>query len=182
MAVRAATDPVPPFGATRDGVTGLVPEAKLIAGEGPVPDGRYGVTEAQVDRWIDELSEVVAVELDGWERLSNDAVTAETLDGTVTVVVEGDRDRFLGSARAIVHNGAASYLEAARHPERASVNDTSYAAVLWQRYTDGLARLAAWLTKRLEHPEAGDTDEPATEAGTALYSFPTPLVGDGLRF
>ena len=166
---RAADEPVIPFGATRAGVTGLVPEARLVAGDGPIPEGRYGVTEAQVDRWLDELSGAVAVEADGWERLSNIAVTDE--DGT-TVVLEGDRDRFVIMARDVVHNGAASYLEAARHPERA--------AVMWARYVDGLARLTAWLTKRLANPAAGDEDELAT--GGAVYSFPAPLVGDELRF
>ena len=176
---RAAAAPVAPFGATRAGVTALVPEAKLVPGDGPLAPGQYGVTEAQVDAWVDELSESVAMTLDGWERLS--VVDTLAADGT-TILVVSDRARFLGSARTLVHNGAASYLEAARHPERAAVNDTSYAAVLWARYTEGLDRLAGWLTKRLEDPQAGDETEPEDVNGGAVYSFPTPLVGDGLRF
>lgn len=172
---RTATAPVPPFGATRAGVVSLTPEAKLIAGD-TVPEGRYGVTEAQVDAWLDELSDAVAMVLDGWEGLDDTPVLAE--DG-VTVLVAGDRTRLIGAARTIVHNGAAAYLEAARHPERATVNDTSYAAVLWARYTAGLDRLAAWLTARLATPEPGDTD--AALAGPA-YAFPAPLIGDSLRF
>lgn len=181
---RPADAPVPPFGATRDGVTGLVPEARLLPGD-LVPVGKYGVTEAQVDAWVVELTDVVAMTLDGWERLDNTPVLATAADGTVlTVLVEGDRDRLLGSARTVVHNGAASYLEAARHPERAAVNDTSYAAVLWARYTDGLTRLADWLTARLADLEAGDTPEPVVGelAGGTAYSFPAPLFGDLLPF
>lgn len=174
---RAADAPVAPFGATRNGVTGLVPEAKLIPGD-TAPEGRYGVTEAQVDRWLDELSAAVAVELDGWELLTNVPVT--DAEGDV-VVIAGDRDRLAIMARDVVHNGAASYLEAARHPERAAVNDTSYAAVLWARYVDGLARVTGWLEGRLTSPDAGDELEPEYAGGT-VFSFPTPLVGDGLRF
>jgi len=170
--------PVAPFGATRDGVTGLVPEARLVPGD-VVVDGRYGVTEAQVDRWLDELSGDVSVRLDGWERLTDVDTLAED---NVTVLVEGDRTRLRAWAAGVIHNGAASYLEAARHPERAGVNDTSYAAVLWDRYTAGLDKVAAWLEKRLDAIEAGDTAEPAVELGGIGYSFPEPLFGDRLRF
>lgn len=175
---RAADAPVAPFGATRAGVTGLVPEARLVPGDVLVV-GKYGVTEAQVDRWLDELSGDVSVALDGWERLSNAPALAE--DG-VTVLVTGDRDRVKAWAAGVVHNGAASYLEAARHPERAAVNDTSYAAVLWDRYTAGLDKLTTWLAGRLADLDAGDVEEPSLEhAGPAFY-FPTPLIGDRLRF
>lgn len=176
---RAADAPVAPYGATRAGVTALVPEARLIAGDGPVPAGKYGITEGQVDAWVDELSDTVALRLDGWERLTNVPVLAED---EVTVLIAGDRDRLVGHARTLVHNAAASYLEAARHPERANnVNDTSYAAVLWERYRAGLEDLAGWLTLRLEDPQAGDELEvAATTAGA--HSFPEPLFGDGLRF
>lgn len=175
---RAADAPVAPFGATRDGVTGLVPEARLVPGDVLI-EGKYGVTEAQVDRWLDELSGDVSVRLDGWELLTNTPV----LDvDEVTVLVDGDRTRLRAWAAGIVHNGAASYLEAARHPERAGVNDTSYAAVLWDRYVTGLDRVAAWLEERLADPDAGDTEEPAADSLGPAFSFPTPLIGDSLRF
>lgn len=177
---RAADEPVAPFGATRAGVTGLVPEARLVPGDVLV-EGRYGVTEAQVDRWLDELSGDVSVRLDGWERLSNVAVVDDTGVEPV-VLIDGDRDRVRAWAAGVIHNGAASYLEAARHPERSSVNAESYSAVLWQRYEAGLDRVAAWLEGRLEVPDAGDTEAPDVELGGPAYSFPTPLVGDRLRF
>jgi hypothetical protein len=175
---RAADEPVAPYGATRLGVTGLVPEARLLPGD-TIPVGKYGITEGQVDRWIDELSGSVAVLLDGWERLTDIAVLD---DDEVTVIIVGDRTRLRSSARDLVHNAVASYVEAGRHPERAGVNDTSYAAVLWARYTDGLEQLVAWLTKRLDDLEPGDEPDAEVDAGGPAFYFPTPLIGDGLRF
>lgn len=174
---RAADAPVAPFGATRAGVLGLVPETRLVPGDVLV-EGRYGVTEAQVDRWLDELSGDVSVRLDGWERLSDNPV----LDDQGAELIAGDRTRLRAWAAGVVHNGAASYLEDARHPERAGVNDTAYGAVLWARYEAGLDKLAAWLELRLASPDAGDAEEPVAELAGIAYSFPTPLVGDRLRF
>lgn len=178
---RTADAPVAPYGATRNGVTGLAPEARLTPGD-TVIEGKYGVTEAQVDRWLDELSGDVSVRLDGWERLTNAPVLEDPDADPSVVLIAGDRDRLRAWAAGIIHNGAASYLEAARHPERAGVNDTSYAAVLWQRYTDGLDKLAGWLEARLTALEAGDLDQPAADAGGPAHSFPDPLIGDRLRF
>lgn len=167
----AGVDGVAPFGASVAGVTSLVPEARLWTSSNPIPAGTYAVTIDQVAAWVDELTGVVAMTLDGWQRLNAVAVAPETTS---------DRDQLVAYARTVVHNGAASYLEAARHPERAGVNDTSYAAVLWARYTDGLTRLTAWLATRLA---AGDTaDGPDPAADLPAYAFPTPLVGDLLRF
>jgi hypothetical protein len=177
---RAADAPVAPFGATRAGVLGLVPEARLVPGDVLV-EGRYGVTEAQVDRWLDELSGDVSVRLDGWERLSDTPVVDESGEEPVELIA-GDRTRLRAWAAGVVHNGAASYLEDARHPERAGVNDTAYGAVLWARYEAGLDKLAAWLEVRLASPDAGDTEEPVAELAGIVHSFPAPLVGDRLRF
>lgn len=166
---RPADEPVAPFGATRKGVTDLVPEARLIAGDGPLPAGQYGITEAQVDRWVDELTGAVAMRLDGWQGLPAEPLAPE---------LDSDRDQLTAYARTIIHNGAASYLEAARHPERSSVNDTTYAGLLWDRYKSGLDELATWLEVRL----AAGAPTPDTGGGGPAFSFPTPLVGDGLRF
>lgn len=175
---REATDLVPPFGATREGVLALVPEVRLRAADTEPAPGQYGITAAHVDSWIDDLTDSVAMALDGWERLSNVAVYG---DDNVTVVVLGDRDRLRGSARTLIHNGVASYVEAARHPERAAVNDTSYAEVLWRRYTDGLDRLVLWFRGRLANPEDGDELGGVAHGGPA-FGFPAPLFGDSLRF
>lgn len=163
---------VPPFAATAAGAWSLVPEARLYDGPMPPPDGVYAVTVAQVEAWVAELTGAVAMRLDGWQRLSDTPVEPETTS---------DRDQLIDYARTVIHNGAASYLEAARHPERAAVNDTSYAAVLWERYRAGLEDLVGWLTGRLARADAGDAPAPAPAGGLA-YSFPPPLFGDALRF
>lgn len=168
---RAADEPVAPFGATRVGVTALVPEARLTPGDGPLPAGKYGLTEAQVDRWVDELTDSAAMRLDGWQRLATDPVAPETTS---------DRDQLIGNVRNVIHNGAASYLDAARHPERANPTDSSYAEVLWARYRTGLDEVAAWLERRLAAPTGGDATAP--ESAGIAYSFPAPLFGDELRF
>jgi hypothetical protein len=163
------TAPVDPFGATVNGTWSLVPEAKLLNVEpDEVPDGTFGVTMGQVLAWVEELTGVVAMTLTGWQRLSDTPVAPEQTS---------DRAQLIEYARTVIHNGAASYLEAARHPERSKVNSDSYSAVLWKRYTDGLDRLAAWLTKRLADLEAGDTEETLTTGGGA-YAFPCPVFLD----
>lgn len=163
---------VPPFGATAAGAAALVPEARLVAGSGPAPEGTYGITEAQVEAWVGELTAAVAMRLTGWQRLSAEVVEPETTS---------DRDQLIGTAAGLIHNGAGSYLEAARHPERSGVNDDSYSAVLWNRYTTGLDALAGWLEGRLYEGDPGD--EPAgAPTGIPIGYFPEPLFGDALRF
>lgn len=164
--------PVEPFGATVAGAWALVPEARLYDGPMPPPAGTYAVTVPQVDAWVREVSGAVAMRLTGWQGLNDEPVAPETTS---------DRDQLIEYARTVIHNGAASYLEAARHPERSSVNTESYSAVLWQRYRDGLEDLAGWIEKRLTAPEAGD-ELPVDGAGGPIGSFPVPLFGDGVRF
>jgi hypothetical protein len=164
---------VPPFGASVAGAAALVPAAVLFDGAAPV--GQTGVTVAAVESWVGALSSRVAVNLDGWERLS----TVAPAPG-----VPSDRDQLVAAARDLVHNGAASYLEAARHPAASGKSATSYDAVLWARFTEGLTSLGAWLSKRLEVPDAGDT--PAAELDTdggAEGSFPpASFTPETLRF
>lgn len=160
--------PVSPFGATVNGTWSLVPEARLYAVDDPseIPDGSFGVTTAQVQAWVEELTGVVAMTLTDWQRLNDEPVDPETTS---------DRAQLIEYARTVIHNGAGSYLEDARHPERSSTNQTAYGAVLWNRYTDGLDRLAAWLTKRLAAGETGDTPE---VPGGGAASFPCPTFAD----
>jgi hypothetical protein len=169
MPVIDVDEELTPFGASVQGTWSLVPEARLWNAEGMPAEGVYAVTAAQVRAWVEELTGVVAMTLDGWQRLSDEPVSPE---------LTSDRDQLIEYARTVIHNGAASYLEAARHPERARQNDTSYAAVLWARYTDGLDRLSAWLTKRLAAGEPGDTPEPATDFGGGAFAFPLPTFPD----
>lgn len=170
-----ADDPVPPFGATRAGVTALVPEAQVVAELAP---GRRGVTEAQLDAWLAELSGRVARALDGWETLPDEPDPAETEAGETL----SDREELILAARGVVHNGAASYLEAARHPEQAGKATTTYAAVLWQRFEDGLAELVDWLAIRLERGDPADTGDGLVGAPGLAYAFPDPTFTAGLRF
>lgn len=164
--------PVGAFGATINGVAWLVPEATLRDGSIPAPTGVYGVTYEAVHAWIVEVSGMTELVLDGWQGLPTTPREPETTS---------DRDQFISAVRTIVHNGAASYLEAARHPERANVNTESYAAVLWNRYTVELDRLADWLRAKLANTGTGP-DESTGDNGGLGYGFPPPLFGDLVRF
>lgn len=164
--------PVGPFGATVKGVTDLAPHARLATA--PLAPGQYGVTRETVVRWLEELSGNLAIRLDGWRRLA-DTLAPEDVDVDPPLLT--DRQQFARYARDLVQNAAASYLEDARHPERAEPNGTQYGAVLWARYTTGLDELEAWLIRRLNDPTADDANRPRV-----LANFPPPLFGDGLRF
>lgn len=148
-----ATDvPIGPFGVTIDDVTTLVPEATVPE---TLSSGQKGVTQATVEGWITRLSADAALALDGYENLAD----AGRLSAVET------------SARRVVADGVASYLEAARAPERAGKADTSYAAVLWDRWLTGLAAL---VVKVVEWREA----DPATVRSSAASRFPEPVIPD----
>lgn len=161
----AASDPVPPFAATVDGVRALLPDAQILD---TLPPGRRGVTAGQVAGWLAELSGRADLRLTAWRRLRAEPTDIEDLAGE-----QAPRARFEAAMRDAVHNGAASYTEAARFPERAALSDTSYAAVLWARYTLALAELEAWMAVELDDTDADDTAiEPGHTAGTVAFSFP----------
>ena len=162
----APAEPVPPFGATVAGVLALVPEAKLVT-QADRDAGRHGVTVEDVLGWLAGLSATVSLRLDGWEQL--EAATTDELDSLP------DRELFVARARDLVHNGAASYLEAARYPERAGRAGTSYDTVLWARFEAGLLELAGWLSRRVDTGEAGAS----VAAPSLAYSFPEPSFTPG---
>lgn len=162
----APAEPVPPFGTTVAGVLALVPEAKLVTEEAKAA-GAKGVTELDVLGWLDGLSATVSLRLDGWEQL--EAVATDELDSLP------DRELFVARARDLVHNGAASYLEAARYPERAGRAGTSYDTVLWARFEAGLLELAGWLSRRVDTGDSGV----ASAAPSLAYSFPEPSFTPG---
>lgn len=197
-----STDPLGPFGVTVDGVLALIPEATVWPTRADVPPGARGITREDVADWIDECSASVAVVLDGWEHARNttpDGVTITTTtnpDGSTTTVVNGtpaptvngapvypgtDLDQLRTFARTVAKNRAASYAEAARHPERAAKADTSYADVLWRRYELGLADLVAWW--KAHRPTTAGTD-PATgtPTGHASAMFPPPMYADDMTW
>ena len=173
----APETPVGPWQATVRGVLDLVPEASLLSEGATVPpvSGEWvsaaaapqrGVTLAAVTGWLEQLSARVAMRLDGWQQLPAEPVAPETTS---------DRDQLSGYARDLVHNGAASYLEAARHPERAALSQTTYDQVLWARFTGGLDQLDEWLRKRLA---AGAPVEGGGSASAAAGNFPPPTFLD----
>lgn len=167
-------DPTPPFGASVDGVQGLVPEARLLEQPPASPTSR-GVTRGQVEGWLEELTGVVELRLDGWRGLRAEASPEEVAAG-----VDAPRVRLVRWARAAIQTAAASYVEAARFPERASKADTSYAEVLWRRYESLIADLATWLTDALEDGTPGGD---VTGTGGAAGSFPpASFTPDTLRW
>jgi hypothetical protein len=156
----AAETPHEPFGATVTGVAALVPSAPI---RDQIPAGQKGITTAQVETWLDELSNTVDLRLAGRERLRDEARKTALVD----------------AARGVVCNGVASYVEAARFAERAAVADTSYAEVLWRRYQSGLVELVALLTGWLDDE---DDAVPEPGGGSPAWSFPETAFPDGMRF
>ena len=153
--------PTPPWGATLDGVGALIPDWKIPATLTP---GQTGLSAAQVEGWIVELSGIASLRLTGYATISDpDRVSALT-----------------SAVRAAIHNGAASYVEAARHPDRAGKGDTSYSDVLWARFTGGLDALEALLGTWLTDPDLSGVGA-VTPPGPG-FEFPAAFIIDGLRF
>lgn len=136
------------YGATVEGVNGLLPW-DVDASDNPTPDDVTGFIEA------------------GAAEVAGEIGALGGLDGS---------EAFTARARHLVHLYAAAFADDAAHPERiASVADDRYAATLWARYTDGLARLAADTGRARD---VGDTGE-----GGAAHSFPTtPIFTRDMRF
>lgn len=166
--------PVEPFDATVAGVRNLLPHADIVD---TLPTGRRGVTTGMVAAWLAELSGKVDLRLSGWRRLRAQQTIEEAAAGH-----DAPLARFMGAARDIVHNGAGSYTEAARFPERATSEESSYSGVLWQRYQDGLAELAAWLEEELTTPGGEVEPGPDVASASPAYSFPDAFPWSSVRF
>lgn len=145
-----------PFDASVAGVQALIPEAKLPVTLAP---GVRGVTVAQAEAWVADFSGRVALRLTGYDLLP-----------------EPQLSRVRQAARDLVHNATASYVEAARFPERAL---DGYAALLWSRYAEGLSSLEAWLRP---DPGGGGDGGLSSLAGTPAFSFPLPLFHLDVRY
>lgn len=191
--------PVGPFNTTAAGVAGLVPQAVIETAGTPVDPRSMVVTVTQVQQWLRELSGRLVMAVPRWVELTGgpaDEVAADAdgvlymdpLTPEVGVDVDGvlylnpdpatpvtDRALFVSAARDAVHNGAASYLQAARHPELSRINGDSYSAVLWARFGEALTVLADFTTGRLPEqvPPAA-----AGVGGVVTGSFPPVLFGD----
>lgn len=152
----ATTDPVGPFGATVDGVQALLPMTTLLETRAP---GQQGVTVADAVNFLTSVSGRVEGRLYRWERLTADAETA-----------------VIAAAKDLVETGAASYVQAARHPEQSDPSRDSYASVLWSRFETGLETLAARVDTFLE--DARDVDDTAAGTDGAAWAFPVTAFPD----
>lgn len=152
-------DPIQPFDARLSGVTGLLPQATFPDALGV---GQKGVTKAMIDGYITDLTGRVLVRVAGWERLNADYQAAVK-----------------AAARDAIHNGAASYAQAARFPEQADKTDESYATVLWSRYVEGVEQLEQLVAGWLNDP---DKATPEGTSGTAGWYFPPARITEDTRF
>lgn len=152
-----ADDPIPPFDATVAGVQALLPHATFVDEKGV---GQKALSTADVATFVEDITGRVQARLGHrWE----------TLDEPLLTVIHA-------AGRDVVHNGAASYAQAARFPEQADKALDTYAEVLWQRYLDGLDALAAMV--------AGWVDDETPDGGTGVPvgSFPCARITEDTRF
>lgn len=146
---------IEPFGTSVADVAALVPEASIPETRGA---GQRAVIESDVEAWITQLTATAQVTLDDWQRLP-----------------EARRVKVQEVARTLIANAAASYLEAARAPERSGPATTTYAEVLWTRWTTGLESLAEQVRKWLD-------DQPETSLSKPAARFPAPVIIDRPRW
>jgi hypothetical protein len=150
------------FDTTVDAVYDLAPEADRVTDPNnstlPTP-----ITEDTVARWIVDISNAVAGSIGPWG------------DITGEVALSGVKS----AARACIANGAASYLEAARYPTRANMNDSSYAGVLWARYTAGVTALKEQVKLIIAEDDPGEVEQGGPSGGP-FGSFPPTYFADGM--
>lgn len=148
------------FDATVDSVYDLVPEADRVtdANNSTLPTP---ITEDTVARWLVAVSDAVAAGIGDWRGFTGDNLEAVKAAG-----------------RAVVANGAASYLEAARYPTRAGLDDSTYAGVLWTRYTQGVTALAESVAASVATGDTGGGAD-SVQSGPFGAGFPDPFFVDG---
>jgi len=148
------------FAALVDAVYRLAPDAERISETNNDARMPTPITEETVKAWVIEVSDAVSIGIGPWGNLTGDTL-----------------ERVRAAARAVVANGAASYLQAARYPTKSTLNDSSYAGVLWERYKEGLANLKALIAELLE--DGGeDIVVPGAGSGGGFGSFPAPYFLD----
>lgn len=146
------------FGCTVDAVYQLAPEAERLTD----PAGSAlatPITESTVQQWIIDVSSALSAGIGDWADLTGDTLLGVQAAG-----------------RAVVACGAASYLEAARYPTHSSMNDSSYAGVLWLRYTEGMASLAATVKAAVD--AGGEDVTPDVRESGPFGSFPPAYFAD----
>ena len=137
-------------------VAALVPEATIPEERAT---GQKAVIESEVEDWIASLTAALVSGLhEDWLLLPEDKVE----------LIEA-------AGKTIVACAAASYVEAARAPERAGLANTTYSAVLWDRWMQGRAELTAQVEEWL-------AESPTLSHVRPGYSFPDARVTDSLRW
>lgn len=135
------------YGATLDGVRGLLPHRTLNPSTKP--------SEEHAARWLTSTSGRVATRIRRVYDLLDD---------------EGKHDVDVLAAN-VVELAVAAMVEDAAYPERAGVADTSYGAVLWTRHREALGDLYAALG--IDDGDAGVGSD--ATVGAPSFVFPEPL-------
>ena len=147
-----------PYGSTVPAVRQL---ALDVAAEGARPNSRAPrVADATIDRWLIEGGAQVTGQIADYRRLP---VVGDDATQLTQPVVED-------AARGLIELYAASLLTDVTHPERAR-GSGGYGAVLYTRFTDGLARLRAAVAEAV----GGNTEPgggPVSTGGTPAAVFP----------
>lgn len=146
------------FKCTVDLVYALCPEAERVT-DSNQSGLNTPITEVTVEQWVLDLDASVNAAIGAW-----------------SVITGTTRDEIVAAGRRVVADGAASYLEAARYPTRASLNDSTYAGVLWERYLAGVAALRARVTEILDTGGEGVVEDPTV--GVIVASFPCTWIPD----
>lgn len=155
------TEALGDYEATLQGVADLLPQMSLLEALNP---GQRGVTYAMAKGYVLEITGRVQARLINFHRLNGDA-----------------QGRIRKGAKDLVHNGAASYAQAARFPEQAQPNTDGYATVLWNRFSTGLDDLVKLCDQLLADQET-DSDECALNKAVPATSFPLPVIDDCTRW
>ncbi|QKY79776.1 hypothetical protein SEA_BUMBLE_10 [Arthrobacter phage Bumble] len=123
------------------------------------------ITRGQVEGWISSVSARVSGRLWRLPELPEDHPA---------------RPGILVAAQDVVANGAAAYLVDAAFPAKAAPNEnTSYGAVLWARYNDGLAELEGRIGIVLDALRPGGA---VSGPAAASSESPPPLFPDSIRW
>jgi len=133
-----------PFGLTIADVHRLVPYRQLPSAPARgYPPETVSLTQEDIQAWIAQLS--------------GDILGRLALGSALFTVDARAWGQVWLMCRDAVSNGVASYWEAAFYPERAGVNDTTYAGVLWQRYLRSVEAIDALVQTLLaQSPGGGD--------------------------
>lgn len=151
-----------PFGLSVQDVHRLVPYRQLPSAPADAyPSGTLALSTQDIEAWIAQLS--------------GDLMGRLTLAAGVFLADSVAWGQVYLMCRDAVSNGAASYWEAAFYPERAGVNDTTYAGVLWQRYLRSVEAIEKMIQTLLSQSDQGGD-------GLGTYPLEPPLFVPGAGY